>query len=199
MADSGIVCSMSRSGNVWDNAAMESFFSSLKTERTARKTYRTRNEARADVFDYIERFYNRASEHPTHSDQLFIRDAIDCDVLNVTNRLAVRFLPTLAAANRASKVGSFQLKQNLAQLLGFRIALGKTLSVNLTQRADQGVSVFAADFAILVAVAIVETCLAHAALSCARRDSILLQGTNGDRRAREITAHVRRHYPGDER
>ena len=58
MADSGIVCSMSRSGNVWDNAAMESFFSSLKTERTARKIYRTRNEARADVFDYIERFYN---------------------------------------------------------------------------------------------------------------------------------------------
>src|ERR1700723_2471047 len=41
MADSGIVCSMSRSGNVWDNAAMESFFSSLKTERTASKTYRT--------------------------------------------------------------------------------------------------------------------------------------------------------------
>src|SRR6201996_7488253 len=58
MADSGIVCSMSRSGNVWDNAAMEGFFSSLKTERTAHKTYHTRNEARADVFDYIERFYN---------------------------------------------------------------------------------------------------------------------------------------------
>jgi putative transposase len=65
MADSGIVCSMSRSGNVWDNAAMESFFSWLKTERTARKIYLTRNEARADVFDYIERFYNRASEHPS--------------------------------------------------------------------------------------------------------------------------------------
>jgi putative transposase len=48
---------MSRSGNVWDNAAMESFFSSLKTERTARKMYRTRDEAKADVFDYIERFY----------------------------------------------------------------------------------------------------------------------------------------------
>ena len=46
---------MSRSGNVWDNAAMESFFSSLKTERTARKLYRTRDEAKADVFDYIER------------------------------------------------------------------------------------------------------------------------------------------------
>ena len=50
----GVVCSMSRSGNVWDNAAMENFFSSLKTERTARKIYRTRDEAKADVFDYIE-------------------------------------------------------------------------------------------------------------------------------------------------
>jgi putative transposase len=65
MADHGVVCSMSRSGNVWDNAAMESFFSSLKTERTARRMYRTRDDAKADVFDYIERFYNRASEHPS--------------------------------------------------------------------------------------------------------------------------------------
>jgi putative transposase len=65
MAESGIICSMSRSGNVWDNAAMESFFSSLKTERTARKNYRTRNEARADVFDYIERFYNATRRHST--------------------------------------------------------------------------------------------------------------------------------------
>jgi putative transposase len=65
MIDHGVVCSMSRSGNVWDNAAMESFFSSLKTERTARKIYRTRDEAKADVFDYIERFYKRASEHPS--------------------------------------------------------------------------------------------------------------------------------------
>ncbi len=56
---------MSRSGNVWDNAAMESFFSSLKTERTARRTYRTRDEARADVFNYIERFYNPARRHST--------------------------------------------------------------------------------------------------------------------------------------
>src|SRR5215204_5815735 len=65
MADHGIVCSMSRSGNVWDNAAMESFFSSLKTERTARKTYRTRDEAKADVFDYIECFYNPKRRHST--------------------------------------------------------------------------------------------------------------------------------------
>jgi putative transposase len=58
LTDHGVTCSMSRSGNVWDNAAMESFFSSLKTERTARKLYRTTDEARADVLDYIERFYN---------------------------------------------------------------------------------------------------------------------------------------------
>jgi putative transposase len=56
MSDNGVVCSMSRSGNAWDNAAMESFFSSLKTERTGNKTYRPRDEARSDVFDYIERF-----------------------------------------------------------------------------------------------------------------------------------------------
>ena len=65
LVDHGITCSMSRSGNVWDNAAMESFFSSLKTERTARKVYRTRDDARADVFDYIERFYNPTRRHST--------------------------------------------------------------------------------------------------------------------------------------
>jgi len=63
LADNGIQCSMSRSGNVWDNAAMESFFSSLKTERIRRKTYRSRDAARADVFDYIERFYNPYRRH----------------------------------------------------------------------------------------------------------------------------------------
>ncbi len=56
---------MSRSGNVWDNAALESFFSSLKTERTARKTYRTRDQAKADMFDYIECFYNPKRRHST--------------------------------------------------------------------------------------------------------------------------------------
>ena len=65
MADNGVVCSMSRSGNVWDNAAMESCFSSLKTERIGKKVYRTRDDARADVFDYIERFYNTVRRHPT--------------------------------------------------------------------------------------------------------------------------------------
>ena len=44
---------------------MESFFSSLKTERIAGKVYRTRDAARADVFDYIERFYNTTRRHST--------------------------------------------------------------------------------------------------------------------------------------
>lgn len=61
----GITCSMSRRGNCWDNAAMESFFSTLKTERLGRRQYRTRNELRADVFDYIERFYNPKRRHST--------------------------------------------------------------------------------------------------------------------------------------
>jgi putative transposase len=60
LADHGVICSMSRAGNAWDNAAMESAFSSLKTERTARKTYRTRQQAKAGVFDYMECFYLNA-------------------------------------------------------------------------------------------------------------------------------------------
>ena len=65
MTDNGVTCSMSRSGNVWDNAAMESFFSSLKTERIGKKVYRTRAQAKADVFDYVECFYNPTRRHST--------------------------------------------------------------------------------------------------------------------------------------
>ena len=65
MADNGVQCPMSRSGNVWDNAAMESFSSSLKTERIGRKDDRTRDAARADVFDLIERLYNTVRRHST--------------------------------------------------------------------------------------------------------------------------------------
>ena len=59
----GITCSMSDKGSCYDNAVVESFFASLKRERTKRRKYRTRDEARADVFDYIERFYNRERRH----------------------------------------------------------------------------------------------------------------------------------------
>ena len=61
----GIVCSMSRKGNCWDNAPSESFFNSLKNERVHGCRYRTREEARADLFDYIEPFYNRKRSHST--------------------------------------------------------------------------------------------------------------------------------------
>jgi putative transposase len=61
----GVTCSMSRSGNVWDNSVMESFFSTMKTERCYRRQYATRQAARADIFDYIERFYNPTRRHST--------------------------------------------------------------------------------------------------------------------------------------
>lgn len=59
----GIVCSMSRRGNCHDNAVAESFFQLLKRERVRRKTYATHADARADVFDYIEMFFNPKRSH----------------------------------------------------------------------------------------------------------------------------------------
>ena len=61
--DHNLIPSMSRRGNCFDNAVAESFFSSLKKERIRRRIYRSREEARADVFDYIEVFYNRVRRH----------------------------------------------------------------------------------------------------------------------------------------
>jgi putative transposase len=55
--------SMSRRANCWDNAVAESFFSSLKKERIKKRIYKTRELARADIFDYIEVFYNRSRRH----------------------------------------------------------------------------------------------------------------------------------------
>ena len=63
LAKHGIQCSMSARGNCYDNAVVESFFGLLKRERVNRVRYRTRDEARADVFDYIECFYNRKRRH----------------------------------------------------------------------------------------------------------------------------------------
>jgi len=63
-SNNGVVCLMCRSRNAWDNAAMKSFFSFLKTKRVCRQVYRSRRAERADVSDYIERsdyieqFYN---------------------------------------------------------------------------------------------------------------------------------------------
>ena len=65
LAQAGARCSMSRKGNCWDNAVVESFFHSLKTERISHRHYRTRADAHTDVHDYIERFYNRVRRHST--------------------------------------------------------------------------------------------------------------------------------------
>jgi len=59
----GIHCSMSRTGNCWDNAVMESFFSRLKVELIYAENYRTVEEVHAGVFEYIEVFYNKQRRH----------------------------------------------------------------------------------------------------------------------------------------
>ena len=59
----GVTSSMNRAGNCYDNAVMESFFSSLKREWVEGKSYVTREEARRDLFEYIEVFYNRRRRH----------------------------------------------------------------------------------------------------------------------------------------
>ncbi len=63
LREHNITCSMSRKGNCWDNAMMESFFATLKKERVHREVYRTRDSARQSIFEYIEMFYNRHRQH----------------------------------------------------------------------------------------------------------------------------------------
>ena len=63
LKNNGMTSSMSRKGCCWDNAVSESFFASLKTERTHHEDYRTRTQAKLRVFDYIEGFYNRRRRH----------------------------------------------------------------------------------------------------------------------------------------
>jgi len=63
LAKHNIECSMSGRGNCYDNAVVESFFGLLKRERVNRRYYQTRNDAKQDIFDYIECFYNRKRRH----------------------------------------------------------------------------------------------------------------------------------------
>jgi len=63
-----LICSMSRRGNCYDNAVAESFFQLLKRERIKRKTYKDREEARQDIFNYIEMFYNPVRRHGYNND-----------------------------------------------------------------------------------------------------------------------------------
>ena len=63
MGKYGVICSMSRKGNCWDNAPVESFFSTLKKEHVFHHDYRYRTQARQSIFAYIEQFYNRKRIH----------------------------------------------------------------------------------------------------------------------------------------
>ena len=63
LAGEGIVCSMSRRGDCWDNAPVESFFGRLKGEVAPGEMFATRDQARAELFEYLEVFYNRARRH----------------------------------------------------------------------------------------------------------------------------------------
>jgi putative transposase len=63
--ESGLIPSMSRKGNCWDNACVESFFGTLKRELVYHRHYATREEATRDIFEYIEVFYNRQRRHST--------------------------------------------------------------------------------------------------------------------------------------
>lgn len=81
----GIECSMSRRGNCHDNAVAESFFQLLKRERVRRRIYSTREQARSDVFDYIELFYNSRRRHgangglaPIEYERQFKRSGVPC-------------------------------------------------------------------------------------------------------------------------
>jgi putative transposase len=65
LAQSGIMVSMSRKGNCWDNAAMESFFGSLKEECVGNTIYASHEEARLALFIYLEVYYNRIRRHST--------------------------------------------------------------------------------------------------------------------------------------
>lgn len=65
LTENGIECSMSRKGNCWDNACVESFFGTLKKELVHHRRYRTRDEATQDIFEYVEVFYNRMRRHST--------------------------------------------------------------------------------------------------------------------------------------
>lgn len=65
LEESGLVCSMSAKGDCWDNAPVESFFATLKKELIHQRSYGSREEARLEVFEFIEVYYNRQRRHST--------------------------------------------------------------------------------------------------------------------------------------
>jgi len=78
LADAGLIASMSRRGNCYDNATMESFWATLKLELVYRRRFDTRAQARTQIFDYIETFYNRQRAHSA----LGYLSPVDFELLN---------------------------------------------------------------------------------------------------------------------
>jgi len=78
LTQAGLVASMSRKGNCYDNATMESFWSTLKLELVYRRNFVTRSQARTQIFDYIESFYNRQRTHSA----LDFQSPVDFELLN---------------------------------------------------------------------------------------------------------------------
>ena len=78
LSQAGLVASMSRKGNCYDNAAMESFWSTLKLELIYRRNLTSRSQARSEIFDYIECFYNRQRSHSA----LNFCSPVDFELLN---------------------------------------------------------------------------------------------------------------------
>lgn len=78
LSKAGLIASMSRRGNCYDNAAMESFWSTLKLELVYRRCFETRAQARTQIFDYIESFYNRQRTHSA----LAYRSPVDFELQN---------------------------------------------------------------------------------------------------------------------
>lgn len=76
----GLLCSMSRKGHCYDNAVVESFFHTIKTELVGFEDYHTRDQARASLFEYIEVFYNRLRRHST----LNYRSPVQFETVNLS-------------------------------------------------------------------------------------------------------------------
>jgi putative transposase len=78
LGDAGLIASMSRRGNCYDNATMESFWATLKLELVYRRCFETRAQARMQIFDYIETFYNRQRAHSA----LNYHSPVDFELIN---------------------------------------------------------------------------------------------------------------------
>jgi len=78
LSQAGLVASMSRKGNCYDNASIESFWSTLKLELVYRRTFLNRAQAQSEIFDYVETFYNRQRSHSA----LDYRSPVDFELLN---------------------------------------------------------------------------------------------------------------------